>query len=68
VTTSDPRIRALAHKAAVQIKALSEAHQSHIAAIYQEFQEQAAAIQEGSADSLDGSSATSTQSTENRQE
>jgi hypothetical protein len=62
----DPRIRALANKAAVKIKALTNAHESQIAAIYQQFREQAAIIQGSNADSLAGSSVTpDTQSTKN---
>lgn len=60
---TDPRIRALANKAAVRIKALSEAHESQIEAIYQEFRRKAALITEGNADSLDGSNVTPTQPT-----
>ncbi len=56
--TSDPRIKALASQAAVKIKTLSEAHHQQIAAIYREFQEQAAVIQGSNADSLHGSSVT----------
>jgi hypothetical protein len=37
----DPRIKALASEAAVKIKALTDIHQTQIAAIYQEFREQA---------------------------
>jgi hypothetical protein len=49
---SYPRIKALASEAAVKIKALTDAHQTQIAAIYQDFREQAANIQEGNADEL----------------
>lgn len=41
-----------------RIKALTVAHQTQIAAIYQEFKEQAAEIQGSNADSLVGSSVT----------
>ena len=54
----DPRIKALASEAAVKIKALTDIHQTQIAAIYQEFREQAAIIQGSNADSLAGSSVT----------
>ena len=63
---TDPRIKALANQAAVKIKALTDAHESQIEAIYQEFREQAALITQGNADSLAGSSVTpATQSTKN---
>ncbi len=61
----DPRIRALANKTAVKIKALSEAHESQIAAIYQEFREQAALITEGNADELHSPSVTSSSQSTN---
>ena len=54
---SDPRIKELASEAALKIKALTDAHQTQIEAIYQEFREQAANL-ESNADSLDGSSVT----------
>jgi hypothetical protein len=54
----DPRIKALANAAAVKIKALTDTHHQQIEAIYQDFREQAAEIQQSNADSLDGSSAT----------
>ena len=55
---NNPKVKALANQAAVKIKALTVAHQTQIAAIYQEFREQAANIQESNADSLPGSSVT----------
>ena len=54
----DPRIKALANEAAVKIKALTITHESQIAAIYQEFREQAAIIQESNADELETPSVT----------
>lgn len=54
----DPRIKALASEAAVKIKALTVAHQTQIEAIYQEFREQAANIQQGNADELSTPSVT----------
>ena len=48
----DPRIKALASEAAVKIKALTKAHESQIAAIYQQFQEDAANIQGSNVDEL----------------
>lgn len=59
-----PRIQQLAYEAALQIKVLTVAHQTQIEAVYRQFRQQAAAIIEDNADSLDGSSATPTQSTE----
>lgn len=64
----DPRIKALASKAALKIKALTVAHQTQIAAIYQQFQEEAAQIQQGSADELHSPSASPVQSTASQQE
>lgn len=55
---SDPRIKVLASEAAIRIKALTVAHQTQIAAIYQEFREQAAKIQGSSADELHSPSVT----------
>jgi hypothetical protein len=55
---SNPRIKALANEAAVKIKALAEAHQTQIEAIYQEFREQAANIQGSNADELQSPSVT----------
>lgn len=52
VMPSNPRIKALASEAAGKIKALTVAHESQIQAIYQEFREQAANIQESNADEL----------------
>ena len=49
---SNPKIKALARKAAVKIKALTVAHQTQIEAIYQDFREQAAEIQESNAAEL----------------
>ena len=57
----DPRIKALANKAAVKIKALTNAHESQIEAIYQEFREQAAIIQGNNADELQTPSVTPSQ-------
>ncbi len=42
--SEDPRIKMLANQAAIKIKTLTDAHESQIAAIYQEFREQAAII------------------------
>ena len=55
---SNPRIKALANAAAIEIKALTDTHHQQIEAIYQKFREQAAEIRESNADSLHGSSAT----------
>ncbi len=64
----NPRIKALASKAAKKIKSLSEAHESQIEAVYREFREQVANL-ESNADSLDGSSVTPIpQSTVSQQE
>lgn len=60
----NPRIKALANEAAVKIKALTEAHQTQIEAIYQDFREQAANIQGSNADELHTHSVTPNQSTE----
>ncbi len=54
----DPRIKALASEAALKIKALTVAHQTQIEAIYQDFREQAAEIQESNADELETPSVT----------
>jgi hypothetical protein len=54
----NPRIKALASEAALKIKALTVAHQTQIEAIYQEFREQAANIQESNADELETPSVT----------
>lgn len=59
---SNPKIKALARQASEKIKALAEAHQTQITAIYQQFQEEAANLQESNADSLPGSSVTPNQS------
>jgi hypothetical protein len=55
---SNPRIKALANEAALKIKALTVAHQTQIEAIYQDFREQAANIQESNADELQRPSVT----------
>jgi hypothetical protein len=55
---SNPRIKALASEAALKIKALTVAHQTQIEAIYQDFREQAANVQEGNAEELDSPSVT----------
>jgi hypothetical protein len=55
---SNPRIKALANEAAGKIKALTDIHQTQIEAIYQEFREKAASLEESNADSLAGSSVT----------
>ena len=55
---NNPKVKALANQAAVKIKALTDIHQTQIEAIYQDFREQAANIQESNADSLPGSSVT----------
>ena len=65
---NDPRIKALAHEAALKIKSLTNNHHQQIAAIYQEFLEQAAIIQQGSADELHSPSASPVQSTASQQE
>ena len=54
---SNPRIKVLASEAAVKIKALAEAHQTQIEAIYQEFREQVANL-ESNAEELHSPSAT----------
>jgi hypothetical protein len=54
----NPRIKALASEAALKIKALTVAHQTQIEAIYQDFREQAANIQESNADELQTPSVT----------
>jgi hypothetical protein len=54
----NPRIKALASEAALKIKALTVAHQTQIEAIYQDFREQAAEIQESNADELQTHSVT----------
>lgn len=63
----DPRIKALASKAAIKIQALTDIHQSQIEAIYQDFREQAAIIQGSNADELHTHSVTPTQPTESDQ-
>jgi hypothetical protein len=55
---SNLRIKALASEAALKIKALTVAHQTQIEAIYQDFREQAAEIQESNADELETPSVT----------
>ncbi len=55
----DPRIKALASQAAVKIKALTDVYQSQIAAIYQQFREQAAQIQESNGEELQSPTVTS---------
>ena len=68
-TPKDPRIKALASEAAGKIKALTDIHQTQIEAIYQDFREKVANIQESNADSLVGSSVTPVpQSTVSQQE
>ena len=65
----DPRIKALASEAAIKIKALTVAHQTQIAAIYQQFREQAANVQGSNADELQTHSVTpDPQSTASQQE
>ena len=54
----NPQIKVLAREAALKIKALTVAHQTQIAAIYQEFREQAANIQESNAEELHSPSVT----------
>jgi hypothetical protein len=54
----NPRIKALANEAALKIKALTVAHQTQIEAIYQDFREQAANVQESNAEELDSPSVT----------
>jgi len=56
--SSYPRIKALANQAAGKIKALTVAHQTQIEAIYQDFREQAANLQESNADELSTPSVT----------
>jgi hypothetical protein len=59
---SNPKIRALAREASQKIKALTNAHDAEIAAIYQDFRTQADAIKaETSADELHSPSAGSVQ-------
>lgn len=55
---NDPRIKALASEAAGKIQALTVAHQTQIEAIYQDFREQAANLQESNADELSTPSVT----------
>jgi hypothetical protein len=55
---SNPRIKALARQAALEIKALTVAHQTQIEAVYRQFREQAAEIQESNADELETPSVT----------
>jgi hypothetical protein len=55
---SNPKVKALASEAALKIKALTVAHQTQIEAIYQDFREQAANIQESNADELQRPSVT----------
>jgi hypothetical protein len=62
-TPKNPRIRELAREAAGKIKSLTVAHQTQIEAIYQEFREQAAIIQESNAEELHSPSATRNQPT-----
>lgn len=58
VPESNPKIRALARKAARKIKALRTANEAQIAEIYREFQDQASVIKaEVSADELEPFSA-----------
>lgn len=54
----DIRIKQLANQAAIKIKALTDAHQTQIEAIYQEFREQAANLESSNGDSLSGSTVT----------
>lgn len=65
---NNPKIKALANQAAVKIKALTQAHQTQIEAIYQEFREQAANLQESNADELHTHSVTPAQSAVSQQE
>jgi hypothetical protein len=61
---SNPRIRALARETSQKIKALTNAHDAELKAIYQDFCTQADAIKaETSADELDTRSAGSSQTT-----
>jgi hypothetical protein len=55
---SNPKVKVLAREAAGKIKALTVAHQTQIEAIYQEFRDQAANIQESNADELQTHSVT----------
>lgn len=64
VMSKDPRIKQLAREAAAEIKTLTVAHESQITAIYQQFRQKAAQIQESNADSLVGSNVTPIQPTE----
>ena len=57
---SNPKIRALARETSQKIKALTNAHDAEIAAIYQDFRTQADAIK-ASADELHNHSAGSSQ-------
>ncbi len=57
---SNPKIRALARETSQKIKALTNAHDAEIAAIYQDFRTQADAIK-ASADELHTHSAGSSQ-------
>ena len=60
---SDPRIKALANEAAVKIKTLTDAHHQQIEAVYTEFRQKAAIVQESNADELDNPSVTPAQPT-----
>ena len=64
--SSNPQIKALANEAAIKIKALTEAHQSQIEAIYQEYREQAAQIEERNAEELHRPSVTPAQSSKTK--
>ncbi len=63
IPESNPQIRALAREAAEQIKTLSEAHDTELKAVYQDFRTKADAIR-ASADELQTRSADSSQTTE----
>ncbi|HEY9297156.1 MAG TPA: hypothetical protein VIQ31_12455 [Phormidium sp.] len=57
---NNPKIKQLANEAAVKIKTLTEAHQSQIEAIYQDFREQAAQVERSNAEELHRPSVTPT--------
>lgn len=62
---SDPRIRALARETSQKIKALANAHDAELKAVYQDFRTQADAIKaEASADEMNAPSAGSFQTTD----
>ena len=60
---SNPKIRALARETSQKIKALTNAHDAELKAIYQDFRTQADAIR-ASADELEAPNAGSSQTTE----